>query len=154
MPATATSAVRKRLDAPTRANVGFRLAKASQRWNELLAEGFTARGFPEVRPAFGSVLLPLFEEDGLRMGEIAARSRLSKQTMTTLVRRAAAAGLVRRVDDPTDARAARIELTPRARRFAPVAAEVVRDLEARVNDHLCARQKAALQPALRVIAEL
>jgi DNA-binding MarR family transcriptional regulator len=154
MPTTATTAARKRLDAPTRANVGFLLAKASQRWNELLADGFAARGFPEVRPAFGSVLLPLFEEDGLRMGEIAARSRLSKQTMTTLVRRAAAAGLVRRVDDPTDARAARIELTPRARRFAPVAAEVVRDLEARVNERLSARQKAALQPALRVIAEL
>jgi DNA-binding MarR family transcriptional regulator len=154
MPATATTAVRERPDAPTRANIGFRLAKASQRWNELLAEGFAARGFPEVRPAFGSVLLPLFEEDGLRMGEIAARSRLSKQTMTTLVRRAAAAGLVRRVDDPTDARAARIELTPRARRFAPVAAEVVRDLEARVSERLSARQKAALQAALRVIADL
>jgi DNA-binding MarR family transcriptional regulator len=154
MPTTTTTAARERLAAPTRANIGFRLAKASQRWNELLTEGFAARGFPEVRPAFGSVLLPLFEEDRLRMGEIAARSRLSKQAMTTLVRRAAAAGLVRRVDDPTDARAARIELTPRARRFAPVAAEVVRDLEARVSERLTARQNAALRAALRAIAEL
>jgi DNA-binding MarR family transcriptional regulator len=149
-----TTAARGRLAAPTRANTGFRLAKASQRWNELLAEGFAARGFPEVRPAFGSVLLPLFEEDGLRMGEIAARSRLSKQTMTTLVRRAATAGLVRRVDDPSDARAARIELTARARTFAPVAAKVVRDLEARVGDRLTVRQSAALQAALGAIAAL
>ena len=67
-------------------NLGFLLAKASQRWNELLADRFTASGFEEVRPSYGSVLLPLFEQDGLRMSEIAARSRLSKQTMTTLVR--------------------------------------------------------------------
>lgn len=154
MGTTLTSAARRRLDAPTRANVGFRLAKASQRWNELLAEGFAERGFPEVRPAFGSVLLPLFEEDGLRIGEIATRSRLSKQTMTSLVRRAAAAGLVRRVDDPSDGRAARIQLTARARRFAPVAADVVRGLELRVRERLTARQTAALNSALRVIAEL
>ena len=67
-------------------NLGFLLAKASQHWNELLAKGFAERGFGEVRPSYGSVLLPLFEEDGLRMGQIAERARLSKQTMTTLVR--------------------------------------------------------------------
>src|SRR2546430_1327666 len=67
-------------------NLGFLLAKAAQHWNDLLAERFRARGFGEVRPSYGSVLLPLFEEDGLRMGEIARRARLSKQTMTTLVR--------------------------------------------------------------------
>src|SRR5919109_3727219 len=76
--------------APGRANLGFELAKASQRWNELLAAGFAERGYGEVRPAYGSVLLPLFEEDGLRMGQIARRSRLSKQTITTLVRRGGA----------------------------------------------------------------
>src|SRR2546428_1467905 len=70
----------------TRGNLGYLLAKASQRWNELLYDRFRARGWADVRPSFGSVLLPLFEEDGLRMGELARRSRLSKQTMTTLVR--------------------------------------------------------------------
>jgi MarR family transcriptional regulator, organic hydroperoxide resistance regulator len=140
--------------APTRDNIGFGLAKASQRWNELLAGRFAARGFGEVRPAYGSVLLPLFEEDGLRMGEIAARSRLSKQTMTTLVRRVSAAGLVRRGDDPADARAARIELTDRAREFAPVAAEVVEGLEDEVDRSLSAAEARALRRALRKLGDL
>ena len=51
----------------TRTNLGFLLAKASQRWNELLYEQFVARGFGEVRPAYGSILLPLFEQDGLQL---------------------------------------------------------------------------------------
>ena len=81
------------------ANLGFRLAKASQRWNELLYESFVDAGYPEVRPSYGSILIPLFEEDGLRMGELAARARLSKQTMTTMVRLLERDGLVERGDD-------------------------------------------------------
>jgi DNA-binding MarR family transcriptional regulator len=145
--------VSARTAAPSRANLGFELAKASQRWNELLAQAFAERGFGEVRPAFGSVLLPLFEEDGLRMGEIATRARLSKQTMTSLVRRVEAAGLVRRVDDPADARAARIELTDRAREFAPVAAEVVETLQRRFGRRLGTDSLAQLRAALRKIAD-
>src|SRR5438876_1076821 len=72
-----------------RDDLGFLLAKATQRWNELLAERFAAAGHPNVRPSSGSVLLPLYEQDGLRMGELARRARLSKQTMTTMIRRLA-----------------------------------------------------------------
>src|SRR2546422_9238173 len=104
----------------TRDNLGFLLAKAVQRWNELLAAGFRRRGFAEVRPAYGSVLLPLFEEDGLRLSELAARSRLSKQAMTTLVRTLEARRLIVRRPDPDDGRAARVCLTPRARRFQEI----------------------------------
>ena len=69
-----------------RDDLGFLLAKATQHWNELLMERFRAAGWSEVRPSYGSILVPLFEEDGLRMGELARRARLSKQTMTTMVR--------------------------------------------------------------------
>ena len=92
----------------TRADLGFLLAKASQRWNEVLYAHFSERGYAEVRPAYGSLLLPLFEEDGLRMGELARRARLAKQTMTTMVRLLERDGLVRRETDPADGRAIRI----------------------------------------------
>ena len=52
----------------TRDNLGFLLAKAAQRWNELLHLRFAAAGFAHVRPAYGSILIPLFEEDGLQIG--------------------------------------------------------------------------------------
>jgi DNA-binding MarR family transcriptional regulator len=115
----------------SRENLGFLLAKAGQRWNELLAERFAAAGFPEVRPAYGSLLIPLFEEDGLRQGELARRARLSKQTLTTMARALEAAGLVERRADPDDARAKRLFLTKRARDFAPVAAQILAELDER-----------------------
>ena len=113
----------------TRTNVGFLLAKASQRWNELLYERFVRAGFAEVRPAYGSLLLPLYEEDGLRVGELARRAGLSKQTLTTMVRLLERDGLVSRRRDPDDARASRIHLTARAKRFRPVAESVLEELE-------------------------
>jgi DNA-binding MarR family transcriptional regulator len=151
---TATARVGATPRAPTTGNLGFELAKGSQRWNERLTAAFATRGFPEVRAAYGSVLLPLFEEDGLRMGDIAARARLSKQTITTLVRRVADAGLVRRVVDPADARAARIELTPRGHQLAPVAADVVASLDRGVRATLSADEYHALRRGLRALMEL
>jgi MarR family transcriptional regulator, organic hydroperoxide resistance regulator len=139
---------------PTRDNLGFELAKASQRWNEALSARFAERGFAEVRPAYGSVLLPLFEEDGLRMGEIAARSRLAKQTMTTLVRLMERDGLVERERDPEDARALLVGLTARSREFAPVAAEVVAELESQVRSRLGPRRYPSFRRALREVMSL
>jgi DNA-binding MarR family transcriptional regulator len=138
----------------TRANLGYLLAKASQRWNELLAEGFEQEGFGEVRPSYGSVLIPLFEEDGLRIGEIAVRARLSKQTMTTLVRLCERDGLVERRPDPHDGRATRVHLTRKARRFEPVADRVLARLDAEVRGLLGERRAKATGRALGELAEL
>ena len=138
----------------TRENVGYLLAKASQRWNELLQAGFAEEGFPEVKASYGSVLVPLFEEDGLRMGELARRSRLSKQTMTTMVRLCARDGLVRRRPDPEDRRAARVHLTPLARRFQPAAERVLDRLAGEVDTILGERRHATLRRSLTDLQRL
>jgi DNA-binding MarR family transcriptional regulator len=138
----------------TRENLGYLLAKASQRWNELLFERFRERGFGEVRPAYGSVLLPLFEEDGLRMGELARRARLSKQTMTTLVRLLERNGLVRRERDPLDGRAFLVLLTPRSRAFRPVAEEVLAALDALVRGRVAPRDVDVTRTVLKGVIDL
>jgi DNA-binding MarR family transcriptional regulator len=125
-----------------------------QRWNELLIERFTARGFGEVRPSYGSVLLPLFEEDGLRMGELARRARLSKQAMTELVPRLERDGLVERRTDPSDGRASLIYLTPRSRAFEPVAAAVLGELDGLVRSRLDPERVEELKGALRELIAL
>ncbi|HEY7730507.1 MAG TPA: MarR family transcriptional regulator [Gaiellaceae bacterium] len=138
----------------TRDDVGFLLAKASQRWNELLHERFAAAGFPDVRPSYGSILVPLFEEDGLRMGELAARARLSKQTMTTMVRLLERDGLVERRADPRDGRAALVFLTKRAHHLRPVVEQALAELDRLVARRLSARGRADLREALRELADL
>jgi DNA-binding MarR family transcriptional regulator len=138
----------------TRENLGYLLAKASQRWNELLQDGFAQAGFPEVRASYGSVLIPLFEEEGLRMGEIARRARLSKQTMTTMVRLCERDGLVERRPDADDRRAARVHLTAKAKRFQPKAEEVLAGLESEIRAMLGSRRSEALRRSLGELQQL
>jgi DNA-binding MarR family transcriptional regulator len=153
-PQTRLVTAERRPTAATRENLGFLLAKASQHWNELLYERFVAYDFPEVRPAYGSILVPLFEQDELRIGELARRARLAKQTMTTMVRLLERDGLVSRERDAADGRAFRVRLTPRARRFRPVAEEVLRELDELVGSRLSANQRAALPTALKEVIDL
>jgi DNA-binding MarR family transcriptional regulator len=138
----------------TRSNVGFLLAKATQRWNELLMEAFAEAGYPEVRPSYGSLLIPLWEEDGLRMGELAARARLSKQTITTMARLLERDGLAVREPDPADARATRVRLTERAQGFRAVAEDVLVRLYERLVHRLSEDRAALLQATLREVSEL
>jgi DNA-binding MarR family transcriptional regulator len=135
-------------------NLGFLLAKASQRFNERLVERFAAAGYPEVRASYGSVLMPLFEQDGLRVGQIGARARLSKQSMTRLIRNCEADGLVRRLRDVDDGRAFRVQLTPRGRRFRSVVERTLRELDDDVLAVLGRRQRDALTAALKGVMEL
>jgi DNA-binding MarR family transcriptional regulator len=139
---------------PGRNDLGFLLAKATQRWNELLAERFAAAGYSDVRPSYGSVLLPLFEEDGLRMGELARRARLSKQTMTEMVRRLERDGLVERRADPSDGRASLIFLTARSRAFEPIAAGILSELDRSVRRCLDDEHVEELKTALRELLSL
>ena len=137
-----------------RGNLGFRLAKASQRWNELLVLRFRREGYGEVRPSYGSILVPLFEEDRLRMGELAQRAGLTKQTMTTMVRLLERDGLVIRERDPDDGRAFLVSLTDRSRSFRPVAARVLAELEALVEEHLSASDVAKFHRFLQEVQSL
>jgi DNA-binding MarR family transcriptional regulator len=135
-------------------DVGFLLAKASHRFNALLVERFAARGFGEVRASHGSVLVPLFERDGRRLGDLAEASRLSKQAMTGLVKQCEADGLVLRERDPADGRAFNVRLSDRGSAFRAVAEGVLAELDAELVNSVGARDRDALVRALKGVIEL
>ena len=60
-------------------------------------------------------MLVLWERDGLRVSELGERLFLDSATLTPLLKRLEAAGLVRRNRDPDDERQVRITLTARGR---------------------------------------
>ena len=87
-----------------------------------LKKGFAEEGVEHVRPAYLSVLLSLYIEDGLKVVELARRAGLETSTMTGLLDRMERDGLVVRSPDPLDRRAYRINLTEEGRRVKkPVA---------------------------------
>jgi MarR family transcriptional regulator, organic hydroperoxide resistance regulator len=61
------------------------------------------------------VLVELWEDDGLRGGELAARLGVEPPTVTKMLRRLEGCGLVERRQDPSDARSLRVYLTDMGR---------------------------------------
>lgn len=63
------------------------------------------------------VLLTLWAEDDQSVGGIGERLMLESSTLTPLLKRLEAAGLIRRERNPEDERQVRVRLTPRGRRL-------------------------------------
>jgi DNA-binding MarR family transcriptional regulator len=135
-------------------NTGFLLAKAAQHWNGLLAASFAREGFGSVRPAYGAVLVPLFAQDGQRIGELARTARLPKQTITSLLAAMERDGLIERAADPSDRRATQIRLAARGRAFRPVAQRVLAELDARVAAAVTTTALSVTHATLRELIDL
>lgn len=92
-------------------NAGRLLSLAARRFSRDLLRFVHESGYREVT----QVLLALFRNldlAGTRLTDLAARARMTKQSMRELVDRAEALGLVERAPDPADGRAKRVSFTP------------------------------------------
>lgn len=117
----------------TTVDLGALLARGADRWLQRLVEGCHGAGFPEVTGTTCQVLWPLFEEDGLPISELGARTGLAKSSMTTIVRGLVGDDLVRLDRDPSDHRVKRLYLTPRARELERILTDRVTRLRHRVT---------------------
>jgi DNA-binding MarR family transcriptional regulator len=92
------------------------------------------------------VMLVLWEDDGLSVGEIGERLTLDSGTLSPLLRRLEAAGLVHRVRDEGDERRVGVHLTPAGRDLEARAADVPAELAAHLVDDMTqyAQAKASL----------
>jgi DNA-binding MarR family transcriptional regulator len=144
----------ERTNSPATEDLGFLLAKASAHFNDLLVERFAAAGFPEVRASYGSVLVPLFARDGMRVGELAGAAQLSKQAMTGLIASCERDGLVERERDPHDGRAFVVRLSARGRELQSVAGAALDELDRRLRDVLGESTRDVLVRALKGVMQL
>jgi len=129
--------------------LGSLLRVASQAMNERLARWIAASDFRGVQPAHSAVIQPLSAAaGGARITALARASRITKQSMSTLVADLDAAGYVERVEDPDDARATRIRLTPRGRAYARAVRAFALGMEAEWAESIGARRVEELRATL------
>jgi DNA-binding MarR family transcriptional regulator len=109
---------------------------------------------PELPPSEGELLAFVARSKGAGVGEAAQALQLAPNTVSTLVTRLSRAGLLARRADPSDRRAARLQLTvaghARVRRYRRQRADVLQTaLHALDGD-----QRAALAAALPALRRL
>ncbi|WP_135466647.1 MarR family winged helix-turn-helix transcriptional regulator [Crenalkalicoccus roseus] len=114
--------------------------------------GLAARGFPDIRPAHGSLFRHIRPE-GSRLTELAEQAQMTKQSMAYLVQSLSEGGYVETVPDPEDGRARLVRLTPRGRQVLETLLALSAEAEAALAARLGARKMARLRGLLEELAE-
>ena len=132
------------------ASIGKLLADAYLAAVKALDRRLGEAGYPDVRPAHGTVF-QVIRREGSRVTELAARAGMTKQAMTELVDHLEGAGYLERAPDPGDGRAKLVRLTPRGRACIAAAREIIDDLEADWSERIGRRRMAGLREGLEAL---
>jgi DNA-binding MarR family transcriptional regulator len=116
-------------------------------------ERLQERGHRDVTPAQGRVAARIGPH-GTRIGDLAEQALITKQTATALVDGLERAGYVRRVPDPSDARARLVVFAPRGLEVVEIAREVEEEVYAEWRAHLGERRWRQLGEALVLLREV
>lgn len=111
---------------------------------DALHERLAARGWTDVRPAYGFVLLAL-RNGPAPLRDLPAALGTSKQAVSKLVEGMVADGYVERAADPEDSRGKRVALTPRGRALLAAVEDIYRELECGWADVLGGERLAGLR---------
>ena len=134
-------------------NIGLLCFIVQRAMEDRVLADIAAAGFDDVTIAQARVLARVSSK-GTRITELAERARVSKQTVTFMVDQLERAGYVRRVPDPSDARARLVVFADRGL----AAQEVARRTEAVVQEewtrHLGRRATARLHQILTQLREI
>lgn len=96
---------------------GFLISQIKQLGGRIFERILEGEGVVEFTGPQGRILYVLWQEDMLPAAEVARRTSLANATLTSMLDRMEAAGLIERVPDRQDRRRVRIRLTDKARRL-------------------------------------
>jgi DNA-binding MarR family transcriptional regulator len=137
---------------PDRPHLGALIRLSAQYMNERFAAWITESGYQGIQPAHSAVIQPLWAAaDGLRSTDLARVSRMTKQSMSALIADLERGGYVERVEDPDDARAARVRLTARGRAYGRAVRTFARSVESELAKQLGAQRVEDLRATLDLL---
>jgi DNA-binding MarR family transcriptional regulator len=129
-------------------HIGWTLWRAAQVWRGEFTAAMVAAGHEWFGHARGNLMAHI-GPNGIRQGDLAARSGLTKQAVQQFVDELVADGVLLRIPDETDARARRVVRTPAGEAAMQDADRIKVEIEARWRNHLGVDSFTALDLALR-----
>lgn len=139
---------RPRRQWPGTSSFGLLLRDPTLAMTELVNEGLAERGFPDFRPAHGTIGQHISDR-GSRVTELAQLAQLTKPTVVYLVNDLERLGYVERIPDPADGRAKLVCLTERGTRAQETARKIIADIEQDWGELLGADDFAVLRSLLQ-----
>jgi DNA-binding MarR family transcriptional regulator len=107
---------------------GMLVAKIHQVAGRVFAKKLKEHGIDEINPAQGRILFVLWENDGIPIRDLSARTMLEKSTLTSMLDRLEAMGYIVRVPSKEDRREILIRRTEKDKAFQKRYFEVSKDM--------------------------
>ena len=136
-----------------RQNLGLLCFYPSRAMETRLLTALAAAGFGDMTLAQGRIAARIGPH-GSRLTDLAEQALVTKQTAGHLVDQLQRAGYVRRVPDPTDARARLVQIAERGQEVVALARRVEAEVEAEWTAHLGEEATAQLRAALERLREI
>jgi DNA-binding MarR family transcriptional regulator len=134
-------------------NIGLLCYIVSRAMESRVFDGVVAAGFDDITMTQGRLAARIGPK-GTRLTDLAEQARVTKQTAGFLVDQMEKAGYLRRVPDPTDARARLVQMAPRGEAVVAVARKIEAEVEAEWTRHLGRQATAQLRRALTRLREI
>ncbi len=134
-------------------NLGLLCFIGSRAMEARVLAAIAEAGFDDITPAQGRIAARI-APNGTRIGDLAEQALVTKQTATATVDRLEKAGYVRRVPDPSDARARLVVVAERGRQAVAVARKAEAEVEGEWVRHLGEATARDLRAALEKLREI
>ncbi|QOV33395.1 MarR family transcriptional regulator [Streptomyces ferrugineus] len=134
-------------------NLGVLCFIAHRAMEARVLQALAAAGYDDLTSAQGRVFARIGPQ-GTRVTDLAEQAQITKQTAGFLVDQLERAGYVRRVPDPTDARARLVQIAARGKAAVEVARVAEAETEAEWTRHLGKQSTNQLRRALTRLREI
>ena len=132
--------------------LGSLITAAGQRLSAELDAALRTAGFPDLRAAHAPVFMAV-DAEGIRITEVAERTRMTKQAAGELIGYLSGCGYLTVTPDPSDRRAKRVALTDRGWQVIGTGARVIDDFDRWLDDAVGAPRVTELRATLTRIIE-
>ena len=116
--------------------------------NALIARELLTRGIADVVPAYGDILVALFDNDGMTMTDLAVHTHRTKSTISVLVVKLEKLGYVTRSQNEADRRVSNVFLTEKGKNLKPVFQAVSREIDSTLASGLNEDEAQTLESLL------
>lgn len=134
-------------------NLGLLCYIPARAMEDRVLRAVAAAGFTDLTVAQARIFSRI-GPDGTRLTDLAQQAQVTKQTAGFLVDQLQAAGYVRRVPDPSDARARLVQIAERGAAVIALARVAEAEVEAEWTAHLGERATGQLRDALTRLREI
>lgn len=135
--------------APRRDELDSALIRAARAHRTAMGRQLAALG---LHPGQDALLRLLWVEDDQRQAQLAESLQVEPPTVTKMLQRMEAAGLVTRRGDKTDGRVSRVKLTAKGKRLQPKVEAAIADVGRQATRGIPAKDAAVITAALTKIA--